>query len=433
MPQALRIGLLGCGTVGTGVAKILAEKAQELTRISGRQLTLCKVVVRDPKKTRDSIIPENLISCDPTTLLTEPLDVVVEVAGGIGPIRDIVFKCLESGRDLVTANKALLAEWGPEIFDRARKHGRAIGFEAAVAGGIPIIRAITEGMVANRITAILGILNGTSNYILTRMADDGFSYADALLEAQKMGYAEADPTLDVDGTDAAHKLAILAHLAFGVQPPLDSIPRRGINNLDAVDIRFASELGYTIKLLAESWNRNGKLAMHVSPVLLKKQAPMAQVRGAYNAVALVGDAVEDTLYYGKGAGMMPTASSIIANLVDIASSRDRMVHQTSLLWPKSDRNGPTLLPDTDLKSRFYLRLLVPDRPGIMAEVAGILSTHKISIASVIQHESTSSADNRVQMVIMTHEAFASDFRFAVAEIDRRAFAIFPVTHYSVAD
>ncbi len=433
MAQALRIGLLGCGTVGTGVARILSEKAQQLARIAGRPLELCRVVVRDPSKSRDGAVPQHLLSTDPGTLCNDPLDVVVEVAGGTGAVRDAVLKCLGAGRDLVTANKALLAEYGPEIFEKARKHGRAIGFEAAVAGGIPIIRVITEGMVANRITAIQGILNGTSNYILSKMTDEGLNYADVLAEAQKLGYAEADPTLDVDGTDAAHKLSILAHLAFGVQPPLESIPRRGIDGIDAVDIRFASELGYTIRLLAESWNREGKLAMHVSPVLLRKQAPLAQVRGAYNAVALVGDAVEDTLYYGKGAGMLPTASSIVADLVDLAVSRERMVHRTGLLWPVGVSNEPAIIPDTDLKSRFYLRLLLPDRPGIMAEVAGILATHRISIASVIQHESTGSPDSRVQMVIMTHEAPTSDFRMAVEEINRRGFAVLPVTHYPVAD
>jgi homoserine dehydrogenase len=344
-----------------------------------------------------------------------------------------VLKAIANGKHVVTANKALLAVHGNEIFAAAQQQGVIVAFEAAVAGGIPIIKAVREGLTANRIEWIAGIINGTTNYILSTMRDSGRPFADVLADAQALGYAEADPTLDVDGTDAAHKLSILAHLAFGVQPPLESIPRRGIDGIDAVDIRFASELGYTIRLLAESWNREGKLAMHVSPVLLRKQAPLAQVRGAYNAVALVGDAVEDTLYYGKGAGMLPTASSIVADLVDLAVSRERMVHRTGLLWPVGVSNEPAILPDTDLKSRFYLRLLLPDRPGIMAEVAGILATHRISIASVIQHESTGSPDSRVQMVIMTHEAPTSDFRMAVEEINRRGFAVLPVTHYPVAD
>lgn len=433
--KPLRIGMLGCGTVGTGVVRILQSRARELATYSGRVWQIARIVVNDPAKVRDEAVPKDLLTTDPTTLWTDPdIDVVVEAAGGTGPVREMVLQCLEAGRDLVTANKALLAEHGTEIFAKARKHGRAIGFEASVAGGIPIIRVLQEGLVGNKITALQGILNGTSNYILSQMTDEGRTYADVLKEAQRLGYAEADPKLDVDGTDAAHKLAILAHLAFGVEAPLRSISRRGIEGIDAADIRFASELGYTIRLLAETWHRDGKLAMHVSPVLLRKNAPLAQVRGVYNAVRVVADAVEDTLYYGRGAGMMPTASSVVADLADLALGRERIVHRTSLLWNPGAQDQAALMASGDVQSRFYLRLLVSDRPGVMAEVAGILATHQISIASVIQHESTViPGSGEVQMVIMTHEAKTANFQQAVKKIDERGVAVAPTTHFPVAD
>jgi len=427
--------MLGCGTVGTGIARLLAQRSRELAIATGREWRLTRVIVRDGSKNRDDSVPKDIISTNPNILWeSDDIDVVVEVAGGTGPVREWLNRCLENGRDLVTANKALLAEYGTSLFETARKHGRAIGFEASVAGGIPIIRTLTEGLIANRITAIQGILNGTSNYILSQMTDEGLSYPDVLRDAQRLGYAEADPTLDVDGTDAAHKLAILAHLAFGVEAPLASISRRGIQGIDSIDIRFASELGYTIRLLAETWHRDGRLAMHVSPVLLRKQAPLAQVRGVYNAVRVVADAVEDTLYYGKGAGMLPTASSVVADLADLALSRERVVHRTRLLWNPGQQERATLMPAGEVHSRFYLRLLVPDRPGVMAEVAGLLAHHKISIASVIQHESTGvHKTGEVQMVIMTHEALTRDFLEAVRRIDERGIAAAPTNHFPVAD
>ncbi len=433
--KPLRIGLLGCGTVGTGVVRILQSRARELAAYSGREWQIARIAVKDSSKVRDSALPQALLTTDPATLWTDPdIDVVVEVAGGTGPVREWVLKCLESGRDIVTANKALLAEHGAELFEKARKHGRAIGFEASVAGGIPIIRVLQEGLIGNKITALQGILNGTSNYILSQMTDEGRTYADVLKEAQRLGYAEADPKLDVDGTDAAHKLAILAHLAFGVEAPLRSISRRGIEGIEAADIRFASELGYTIRLLAETWHRDGKLAMHVSPVLLRKNAPLAQVRGVYNAVRVVADAVEDTLYYGRGAGMMPTASSVVADLADLALARDRIVHRTGQLWNPGAQDQAALMASGDVRSRFYLRLLVSDRPGVMAEVAGILATHEISIASVIQHESSAvPGSGEVQMVIMTHEAKTSNFQQAVKKIDERGVAVAATTHFPVAD
>jgi homoserine dehydrogenase len=340
---------------------------------------------------------------------------------------------LAAGKDVVTANKALLATHGIEVFDAARRHGRAIAFEASVAGGVPIIAALTQSLAANQILSLQGILNGTSNFILTAMTEEGQTYAEALAEAQKLGYAEADPTLDVDGTDAAHKLSILAQIAFGMAVPLSAIERRGITGVAPIDIRFAGELGYTIKLLAETFLHEGQVALHVSPVLLHRHSPLAQVRGAYNAVAVVGDAVGDTLYYGKGAGQMPTASAVAADIIDLAIGRTQRTFQTLRMW--SD-GGPQLKirPPETVRSRFYLRLLVDDRPGVLAEVAGVLAQHHISIASVIQHEMTDLEEpQRVQLVIMTHTAAAGNFRAACARLDHLACVGAPSVHYPVED
>src|SRR5262245_43706262 len=300
------IALLGCGTVGGGVAKLLVENHQRLTARAGRPLALRRIVVKEANKRRDALVPNELITTNMREVLDDrSIQAVVEVVGGTGWARQAVLDALAAGKDVVTANKALLATHGAEVFDAARKSGKAIAFEASVGGGIPIIAALAQGLAANQIVSLQGILNGTCNFILTGMSERGTSYADALAEAQKRGYAEADPTLDVDGTDAAHKLAILAQIAFGVAVPLANIPRRGIAQIDHADIRYARELGYTIKLLAEAWlapqgaAAGGQLALHVSPVMLRHLAPLALVRDAYNAMFVVGDAVGSTLYYGR--------------------------------------------------------------------------------------------------------------------------------------
>src|SRR5262249_23379696 len=311
MAKPFGIGLIGCGTVGGGVAKLLLEQSGRLAARAGRPLVLRCVVVRDPSKPRPST-PRELITTDLQQVLRDPeVHVAVELVGGTGWAKQAVLDLLAAEKDVVTANKALLALHGREVFDTARRYNRSIAFEASVAGGIPIIAALSEGLAANQITALQGILNGTCNFILTRMTESGTSYAEALREAQERGFAEADPTLDVDGTDAVHKLAILAQIAFGMTVPFEAIQRRGIANIDALDIRYARELGYTIKLLAETWLGDNQLALHVSPVLLRHNAPLALVRGAYNAIHVFGDIVGDTLYYGRGAGEMPTASAVV--------------------------------------------------------------------------------------------------------------------------
>ncbi|HEX5271375.1 MAG TPA: homoserine dehydrogenase [Gemmataceae bacterium] len=434
MNEPLGIALVGCGTVGSGVARLLLERPERLASRAGRPLALRHVVVRDPDKARGVALPPGLVSTDLRSALADPsVGVVVELAGGTGWAKQAVLDSLAAGKHVVTANKALLARHGPEVFDAARRAGRAIAFEASVAGGIPIIAALSQSLAANQVTAIQGILNGTCNFILTGMSEHGKSYAEALAEAQARGYAEADPTLDVDGSDAAHKLAILAHIAFGVSVPVEAIDRHGIAGMHDTDIRYARELGYTIKLLAEAWLDGRELALHVSPVLLRHETPLAQVRGAYNAINVVGDAVGDTLYYGQGAGQMPTASAVVADVIDLAVGRAQRTFQTQRLW-SGESSGVVLRPATAVRSRFYLRVVVADQPGVLADIAHELAKHRISISSVIQHEALEEHEGQaVPLVIMTHAALTGEFRAAVGAIDALPTAAAPSVYYPVAD
>jgi homoserine dehydrogenase len=434
MNPPLVIGLIGCGTVGSGVARLLLEQSERLAARAGRPLQLRKILVRDPTKKRGLDLPKELITTQLREIAADPkIDVAVELVGGVTWAKQAVLDLLSAGKDVVTANKALLADHGAEIFDTARRHGQTVAFEASVAGGIPIIAAISQGLAANQIVALQGILNGTSNFILTLMTDEGRDYADALAEAAGLGYAEADATLDVNGTDAAHKLAILAQIAFGVAVTGTQIDRRGITGIHSLDIRYAGELGYTIKLLAEAWLNEQELALHVSPVLLRRSTPLAQVRGAYNAIQVVGDAVGDTLYYGKGAGQMPTASAAVADLIDLAVGRAQRTFQTLRLW--SGSNSPIgVRSSAAVRSRFYLRAMIQDRPGVLADIARLLADHQISIASVIQHEAPEDHEgDSVPLVIMTHTALTGDFRSALADIDRLPSVEAPSVYYPVAD
>jgi homoserine dehydrogenase len=434
MTDPLGIALIGCGTVGSGVARLLLEQPHRLAARAGRPLVLRRIVVRDPHKERPVRVPSEILTTDFESVLGDPtIQAAVELVGGVGWARQAVLRLLAAGKDVVTANKALLATHGAEVFDAARCHGRAVAFEASVAGGVPIIAALSQCLAANQIQSLQGILNGTCNFILTSMTEDDRAYAEALAEAQRHGYAEADPTLDVDGTDAAQKLAILSQIAFGVNVPLAAIDRRGIAAVEALDIRFARELGYTIKLLAEAWLHENQLALHVAPVLLRRQAPLALVRGPYNAIYVVGDAVGDTLYYGRGAGQMPTASAVIADLIDLAVGRAQRTFQTLRLW-SGNGTGVTLRPAAAVRTRFYLRLVVEDRPGVLAEVAGELAQHQISISSVIQHEAPEEHEGeKVVLVIMTHTAPTGNFRTAVAAIDRLQCVVPPSVYYPVGD
>jgi homoserine dehydrogenase len=429
----LNIALLGLGTVGTGVAQILTNSATLLEHRAGRRLNLSKVLTKNPTKSRDIILPPGVLASNLQEILQDPsIDAVVEVAGGTTWAFDAMVAALEAGKDVVTANKAILATRGAELFSIARKHQRCVAFEASVAGGIPIIGAIQRGLAGNTIVAIQGILNGTCNYILTRMTDDLLDYPTALRGAQDLGFAESDPTLDVNGTDAAHKLAVLAHLAMDATLDVEAISRRGIDTLAPLDIHFASELGYSIRLLAEIWSDPAGITSHVSPVLLKKNTPLAQVRGAFNAVRVIGDSVGETLFYGAGAGRKPTASAVVSDLVELAVSRNGLLAATNRLWTQNP-SAPCLPPEK-LRSRYYLRLHVVDRPGVMAEVSGVLASHEISIASVIQHETpTDAANSQVHMVIMTHLASAGRFLHAINALNQLTCVLAQAVHYPVGE
>ena len=367
--ESFGIALIGCGTVGAGVAKLLLEHPERLQARAGRPLVLRRVVVRDLQKERGVQLPADLLTTDLRTVLRDPtIQVAVELAGGVDFARQAVADLLNAGKDVVTANKALLATHGIEIFDIARRNGRSIAFEASVAGGVPIIAALAQSLAANQILSLQGIVNGTCNFILSQMSEEGQSYAQALAEAQSLGYAEADPTLDVDGSDSVHKLVILAQVAFGVTVPLSAVDRRGITDIQQIDLRYGGELGYTIKLLAEAWHNQQELALHVSPVLVKQRTPLAQVRGAYNAIHVVGDAVGDTLYYGRGAGCMPTASAVVADIIDLAVGRAQRTFQTLRLWSGNGHNL-TVRRLFTVRSRFYLRTMVRDAPSVLGEIA----------------------------------------------------------------
>jgi homoserine dehydrogenase len=418
--ETTKVGIVGLGTVGSGVARLLLEHADRTARHAGRRIVLEHVVVRDPDRPRRVDLPPGIVSGDLRRITENPeITVVAHLVGGLEPARTIMLQLLDSGKDVVTANKALLAEHGPELFDRARALGRSIAFEAAVAGGIPIIANISQCLSANEILSLDGILNGTSNFILTRMEEQGADYQAALAEARQRGYAEADPTMDVDGSDATQKLAILAHLAFGVRVPWREIPRSGIDRLDLADVRYARELGYRIKLLAVARREGKMLELHVSPTLVRIGTPMAEVRKAFNAVNVVGHAVGSLFFHGLGAGQMPTASAVVADLIDTMVGRAAITFRTLELW--SDSDAPLkMLDPARCQGRFYLRFNVEDRPGVLAEITGILGRKEISIASVIQHDSELSGSAVVPLVIMTHRASEGALREAIEAIDHQS-------------
>src|SRR5512135_668851 len=416
--ERVTVGLLGLGTVGTGVARLLDEAGDRIARRAGRRVDLKWAAVRDPNKSRR--VPRDVtIVTDPRRVVEDPeVAIVIEAMGGTEPALALIRDALAHGKDVVTANKALLAEHGPEIFDQARRYGRAVAFEASVGGGIPIVQALGVALAANQVQGLAAIVNGTCNFILSSMTRDGLPYATALRQAQALGYAETDPTLDVDGTDTAHKLAILAQLAFGAGVTTARIPRAGIDTLQLADIRYAAELGYTVKLLALAKLSDSGLELRVAPTLVRRGMPLAEVRGPYNAIRVVGDAVGDTLFYGRGAGMMPTASAVIGDLIDVVIGRAALTSRALDLWP--DTAPPRLTPASQVRCRYYLRFTIADRPGVLAALAHVLGAHAISIASVIQHDPGDDAPegSPVPLVIMTHLAIQADLHAALAEIER---------------
>jgi homoserine dehydrogenase len=410
------VAVIGFGTVGCGVVKLLLEDSARLAEATGCRLVLRHVCDIDFARPRPVAVPKELLTDQVDRIINDPaVSVAVETVGGTTFAVDLMKRLLAAGKDVVTANKAALAKRGPELFEAARKAGRSISFEASVAAGIPIIRAIRDGLVANRITALTGILNGTCNYILTQMSSTGAAYAKALSEAQAKGYAEADPTLDVSGEDTRHKLAILAGLAFGANVNVDDIYLEGIAGIDPADITYGAQLGYTLKLLAVARVVDGAMSLRVHPTFVPASSPVATVSGVDNAVLVTGSAVGDTFYVGPGAGMMPTASSIVADIIDAAIGRAQIT-AGRMSWLAGRRIALPVQPMQEIRSRYYLRFVVADQPGVLASVAGILGRNRISVASVLQCESEN--PQGVPLVITTHLAREGDLAAALDEIRR---------------
>jgi homoserine dehydrogenase len=414
------IGLIGLGTVGTGVARLLTEHSARIARRAGKPVRWKWAAVRDLHKPRGVSLDGVRLTTDATQVIADPeVDIVVETIGGVEPALDFVLSALAAGKHVVTANKALLAEHGSRIFAQGRAARRAVAFEGSVGGGIPIVQALGFALAANQVQSLAAIVNGTCNFILTRMTSEGIPYEEALRQAQQLGYAEADPTLDVDGTDTAHKLAILAQLAFETDVRPDSIPRQGIDSLQLADLKYAGELGYAIKLLALAKLSSAGLELRVAPTLVRHGRPLAEVGGPYNAVRVVGDAVGDTLFYGRGAGAMPTASAIVGDLIDVVTGRVGPPARSIAGDPGLTPPLPLTRPN-QVHSRYYLRFTIADRPGVLAKLAQILGERGISIASLIQHDPGDDAPDHspVPLVIMTHLAIQADLHAALHEIDR---------------
>ena len=415
--KPVKIALLGLGTVGTGVVKVLESHGAEMQERAGCPLVLRRIADADVTRRREGLDLARLpLVADAHQVLDDPeVQIVIELVGGIEPARTFILKALGSGKHVVTANKALLAHHGAEIFAEARKNRVMVGFEAAVAGGIPLIRAVKEGLPANRILSAFGIVNGTCNYILSKMTDEGRDFAEILKEAQTMGYAEADPTLDIEGLDSAHKLQILASLAFRTTVDLAAIHTEGITGVSAEDVVNARELGFRIKLLAIAKAGDGALEARVHPTMIPADSPMAAVSGVFNAVFITGDNVGKLMFYGRGAGQLPTASAVWSDTLDIARRVAHGIPALDVDLPSVSGRPLPLRPMDEIRSAYYLRVMAMDRPGVLAQVAGILGHHDISLLSVLQKGRAHG--EAVPVVMMTHEARERDMRAALAEID----------------
>jgi homoserine dehydrogenase len=417
LQNPIRIGLIGFGTVGTGVAKLLLEDSDAIYRRTGVRLELACIVDQDIKTARKINVPKGLLTDDLNRALGDPtIQIGIELIGGTKIARQIQEKMLETGKHVVTANKALLAEYGQSLFELAHKKGKCIAFEASCAGGIPIISALRTGLAANRITSIYGILNGTCNYILTNMTQKGLDFPTALSQAQQKGYAEADPTLDINGTDTAHKLAILAGLAFGHQFKMKDISIEGIDSVQSEDIRNAMEMGYVLKLLAIGQiNSENAVSLRIHPSFIHEDTPLARVGGPFNTLSVFGHAVGNTMYFGRGAGMMATASAVVADIIEIAMGNSQRLFEAMPMLRHDEK--PKIQNIDDLTSRYYIRMMAKDRPGVTARYAQILGKHDISISGAIQHEGLG-PDNTVPVVVTTHPTQQKNMNTALKELSR---------------
>jgi len=409
------VAILGCGTVGGAVAQMLIKENPLLEKRSGESLELRHIFVRDMGRYRKKFKDPSILTTQADRIFSDPeTKIVIELIGGIEPAKTLILKAIKAGKHIVTANKHLLALHGVEIFQAAQKAGVSVNFEASCGGAIPIILALTRGLIANDITRVVGIVNGTCNYILSQMTASGQSYGDALRGAQEAGFAEADPTMDVSGMDSAHKLAILASIAFGVQVPLNKIDVTGMNDIEDEDLRYGKELGYVCKLLAIGEKSEAGISLRVHPTFVPAEHLLASVSGSFNAISVTGHAAGQTIYYGRGAGGNPTASAVLADVIDAAMGTASILFNQSPLLTR--RKPVELLPIKNVVSRHYLRMTALDEPGVMHQITGALGRNGISLAAVVQHESR--AGEYVPLVVTTHEARDGAVTKAVEQIDR---------------
>lgn len=415
--KTINVGLIGFGTVGSGTAEVLHEQAARLEKRTGHRIRL-KTVADLYVEAIPSHLGEVTLTKDVEDIFNDPeIDIVIELIGGIEPAKTFILKAIASGKHVVTANKALISQHGMEIFNAAAEKGVEVGFEASVGGGIPVIKALKEGLVANKIMSIMGIMNGTGNYILNKMTDEGAPFQEVLAEAQAIGYAEADPTYDIEGIDTAHKLVILMTMAYGMHVKLEDISTEGISSIEPIDIEFAREFGYRIKLLAVSVNHGDHVEARVHPTMVPERHLLANIGGAYNAIHFTGDMVGNVLLYGQGAGQMPTGSAVVADVVDIARNivSDSINRVPSLSYRPENIVPVRITPMDELRCPYYFRISAQDEPGVLSTLAGILGKHGISIESVLQKGREEGGT--VPVVIRAYEASESSVKAALTEID----------------
>ncbi len=427
--KPINVGLLGIGTVGSGTFEVLARNQEEITRRAGRGIVITMVADKDLERARRLVGGSATVTADAYEVVNHPdIDIVIELIGGTTIAQKLILQAISNGKHVVTANKALLATHGNEIFAAAQKQDVMVAFEAAVAGGIPIIKALREGLTANRIEWIAGIINGTSNFILSEMREKGSGFDTVLREAQRLGYAEADPTFDIEGIDAAHKLTIIAAISFGIPMQFKEAYTEGISGLTAADIRYAEELGYRIKLLGITKRTPHGIELRVHPTLIPARRLIANVEGVMNAILVKGDAVGATLYYGAGAGAYPTASAVIADLVDVtrmhtADPGHRVPH---LAFQPDQLSNVPILPITEVETSYYLRMRVHDKPGVLADITRVLADGGISIDAMVQKE-PSAGEEQVDIIMLTHLAVEKHVNAAIATIERLPVVVGKVT------
>jgi homoserine dehydrogenase len=417
--KPIQVGLLGIGTVGGGVFNVLERNQEEITRRAGRGIQIHTVADLDTKRAEALVKGRAKVVGDAKQVVNDPeIDVVIELIGGYGIAKELVLAAINNGKHVVTANKALLAVHGNEIFAAAQAKGVTVNFEAAVAGGIPIIKALREGLTANRIEWIAGIINGTTNFILSEMRDKGLDFDVVLKEAQRLGYAEADPTFDIEGVDAAHKATIMSAIAFGIPMQFDKAHVEGITKLSAIDIKYAEQLGYRIKLLGITKKTKDGIELRVHPTLIPTKRLIANVEGAMNAVQVMGDAVGTTLYYGKGAGAEPTASAVIADLVDVArlQTADPEHRVPHLAFQPGSMVNTTIMPMSEITTSYYLRLRVADVTGVLADITRILADNSISIDAMLQREA-GDGENQTDLIMLTHETKEKNILAAITKVE----------------